>query len=549
MIAQDSPVVMEKGLLPRGKVGRSSNESESGDRNKRLINENINNEEGKLIQLKQKQNNYNDQDYTQDLKSRFGTAFLPFASQLESVDKVKTIRKRRGKNQRKQPTKIALLPNYQTNNKHKSDLFESQKQINAGKITNKIKAIDETANKAINKLEWQGETMNFDQEWPNVDKRKTMRIFHINLNGVTSHNNYLEWEMTMAFLMDMQVDVYGLTEINLDLNNGMIRDTFIQSGKHFDNYMRMATSSSLQKVGNTPFKMGGTVTGTNGCWSGRIISQGSDELGRWSYVKLQTRHGKAVVFITTYLPRKPTKDGGSSTIFRQMEADLFKKNGKIIDPRKALLEDLHKYIELEHSQGNNVFLMGDMNDNLGLNEGQINVFLHSLRMSITYHKRHGENSQLPPTHDRGKTCLDMIACSDHLTDSAIVRAGYAPFYFNFFTDHRGVYVDLDIESVFHSPRPDTTRAIYKRFTTIHVPRCSKYLRKLEELLDLSKIGKQIDELEIKYKEHDKNECAERKKEIITTTKVFFKKVTEFMICAEKWVGPNCIRTVSQIHHN
>ena len=181
--------------------------------------------------------------------------------------------------------------------------------------------------------------------------------------------------------------------------------------------------------------------------------------------------------------------------------------------------------------------MGDMNDNLDLDEGQIKVFLRSLRMTITYNKRHGEHSQLPPTHDRGKTCLDMIACSDHLKDTAIVRAGYAPFYFNFFTDHRGVYVDLDIECVFHSPRPDTTRAIYKRFTTIHVPRCSKYLHKLEELLDGSKIGKQIDELEIKYKEHGKNECIETKEEIIKTTKVLFKKVTEFMICAEKWAGP------------
>ena len=107
--------------------------------------------------------------------------------------------------------------------------------------------------------------MIFDDGWPNTDKRETMRIFLINLNGVTSHNNYLEWEMTIGFLMDMQVDVFGLTEINLDLNNGMVKDKFIQSGKHFDSYLSMATSSSVQKLGDSPFKMGGTVTGTNGC--------------------------------------------------------------------------------------------------------------------------------------------------------------------------------------------------------------------------------------------------------------------------------------------
>ena len=234
---------------------------------------------------------------------------------------------------------------------------------------------------SIEKIDWHGDTMTFDDNWPNMDKRKTMRIFHINLNGVTPHNNFLEWEMTIAFLMDMQVDIFGMTEVNLDLNNGIVKDKFIQSGKHFDNYLRMATSSSLQKVGKTAFKMGGTVTGTNGCWSGRIVSQGSDKLGRWSYTKLQMRHGKTIVFITVYLPRKQSKEGGSSTIYSQMEADLLKKKGKLMDPRQELLNDLHTYIESEIQQENNVFLMGDMNDNLGLEGGQMNTFLQSLKMT------------------------------------------------------------------------------------------------------------------------------------------------------------------------
>ena len=77
----------------------------------------------------------------------------------------------------------------------------------------------------------------------------------MNLNGVTSNNNYLEWEMTIAFLMDMQVDIYGLSEINLDLQNGIVKDKFIQSKTYFEPYIRMTTSSSLQKVGNSPLQV------------------------------------------------------------------------------------------------------------------------------------------------------------------------------------------------------------------------------------------------------------------------------------------------------
>ena len=77
----------------------------------------------------------------------------------------------------------------------------------------------------------------------------------MNLKGVTSNNNYLKWEMTIAFLMDMQVDIYGLSEINLDLQNGIVKDKFIQSRKYFEPYIRMTTSSSLQKVGNSPLQV------------------------------------------------------------------------------------------------------------------------------------------------------------------------------------------------------------------------------------------------------------------------------------------------------
>ena len=364
-----------------------------------------------------------------------------------------------------------------------------------------------------------------------------MRIFHINLNGVTYHNEYLEWEMTIAFLMDMQVDMFGLTEINLDLNNGIVKDNFIQAAKHFDPYLRLSSSSSLQKVGDSPFKMGGTVTGTNGSWSGRINRQGTDRLGRWTYTALQAKYGQEVVIITTYLPGKPSSAGGGTTIYKQMEADLLKAKGKLLDPRKNLLEDLYEYIDKEQKKGNTILLLGDMNDDLGLEGGQVRTFLQSLGMSISYEIRHGIDGPLPSTHDRGSKCLDMISCSDHVPITAIKRAGYAPFYFNFFTDHRGVYIDLDIEMIFHNSRPDTTRQIYKRFTTQHVPKCSRYLKKLEELLEKSKMFHKVDELEKEYQKYNDDKNDENRVRIIERTKGLFTQVTQFMKCAEKHAGP------------
>ena len=386
-------------------------------------------------------------------------------------------------------------------------------------------------------LKWFGDTMTFDECWPNVDERTTLRLFNINLNGVTYQNNLLEWEMTIAFLMDMQVDIFGLTEINLDLNNGVVKDRLIQSSKQFDPYLRLTTSSSLQKVGDTPFKMGGTVTGSNGCWSGRIQKQGSDKLGRWTYMELQARDGRNVIFITVYLPNKPSKEGRGTTIYEQMRSDLLKYTGLLKDPRKEILSDLHKYISLEKNKGNTIFLMGDMNDNLGDSSGQVSSFLKSLGMKMTYQRRHGTDTELPPTHDRGSTCLDLIGCCDHIPSNAIVRAGFAPFYFNFFTDHRGTYVDIDIKLIFNTTRPDTTKQIYKQFTTRHVPKCSKYLQILEEMMENSKVFKKVDKLETEFRLHKENKDKNSKAKTISETKKLFEKVTEMMKCSERKAGP------------
>ena len=479
--------------------------------------------------------------YSDDLRSRFGKAFLPYATMLESVEYNRTKRKRKGKNKKRQLTKITAIPSYKNDTKMRLDLYHKKLASNKKKIKEKTKKIINKEEVKEKTTGWYGDIMTLDDEWPNVEKKKTIRIFHINLNGITYQNNYLEWEMTMAFLVDMQVDIFGLTEVNLDLNNGIVRDNFIQSSKHFDKHARLAVSSSLQEVGKSPFKMGGTVTGTNGCWSGRIIKQGSDTLGRWSYMSLQAKKGKLVTFITIYLPRKPTSEGGGTTIYSQMEADLLHRDKKLGDPRKALLADLHKLLDEEKKRGNMVILMGDVNDDLGLERSQIREFLTSVGMKIPYTIRHGADAELPATHDRGKTCLDLIGCSEQIPDEAIVRTGYAPFYFNFFTDHRGVYLDLDIESIFNSTRPDTTKHIYKRFTTTQVPKCSRYLKKLEELIGKARISQEVEKLENMFKDERENKDDIKKEVLIGRTKLLFQKVTEFMLCAERKSGPSPYR--------
>ena len=354
MIPQGSPVVQEGNNIPT--TGRGGKEIK---------------QPGRLNATRRELNNKEqEEEEINKLRSRFGEAFLPYARQLESVDEERTYKKRMGRRKKIQSQKVNNRIEYK-NDEERINQYQQNRQKNTKNINERMKKTMTNDNANNRQLNWYVDQMTFDEGWPNIDKRDTIRIFHINLNGISHYNDYLKWEMTIGFLMDMQVDIFGLTEINLDMNNGRVRDNFIQYGKHFDQYINMTTSSSKQTVGSSPFKMGGTVTGTNGCWLGRIQQQGSDKLGRWSYMSLQARYGNLITFITVYLPCKPSGNGGGTTIYRQMEADLLFERGELKEPRKELLQDLHAFIDKERQKGNTIFLMGDMNDNLGMETGQV----------------------------------------------------------------------------------------------------------------------------------------------------------------------------------
>ena len=66
--------------------------------------------------------------YSDDLRSRFGKAFLPFATMLESVEYNRTKRKRKGKNKKRQLTKITAIPSYKNDTKMRLDLYHKKSQ-------------------------------------------------------------------------------------------------------------------------------------------------------------------------------------------------------------------------------------------------------------------------------------------------------------------------------------------------------------------------------------------------------------------------------------
>ena len=68
----------------------------------------------------------NGETYSHELRSRFGEAFLPFASKMESIERERIMRKRKGKNKKKQPPRLSTIPMYKKNKENRMNKFEQQ---------------------------------------------------------------------------------------------------------------------------------------------------------------------------------------------------------------------------------------------------------------------------------------------------------------------------------------------------------------------------------------------------------------------------------------
>ena len=341
-----------------------------------------------------------------------------------------------------------------------------------------------------------GDELTTDDSWPNPGDRDYLRIFLINANGVSYYNDYLDWEMNLGFLFDMQVDVFGITEPNLDFAQAKVRYDITNKTRKVDKFMDLNFSASKfnPKSPNkrTPFKMGGTITGVNGGWSGRKQKSGTDRLQRWTWTSLTGQSGKIITFITIYRPCI-TNSEGESTVHMQQLRDLLEEGIEHPDPRKEILSDLEEFITKLHEEQQTVFLMGDMNSDVQ-NDDDIQQFLDNCGLQNVLSTRHGDASIFPPSYDRGIRCIDIMAISKTTPKNAIRKCGILPFYFNFATDHRGFFCDISTEWLFARTKADITRPIMRRFTTSRVPRCNLYLDKLEELMENAQLSIAVENL-------------------------------------------------------
>ena len=394
-----------------------------------------------------------------------------------------------------------------------------------------------------------GDEITIDEQWPEETKAKTLRIVHYNANGIVAENCYMEWETLLHSLQDIQADVFCLNETKIDTRQHRVRNNIQTIGKKIDPNIKLVMESSLQppRVDRSIFKPGGTLLGVKGTWSGRCIplqnDYTKDKLGRWSATHMQGRGGQVLTILSVY--RVCKQETGKNTAYLQQQADLMKSRKRILDPREVICRDLQVILEKLNRDNHKIILCADINDEADkIFANKWNEMLEKTGMRNAHQALHPGNN-LPRTYDQGQRCIDMIAISKNIPNQMIKKSGILPFYTLSASDHRALYIDVDVYQLFDEIIPDVTNHSYRRFHTKNVKKCSTYLKHLDRYFEESRIYKKIMQLKNEINEYLKKE-SERKlsdTQLNTTKQIIAEKLEkldkkrwELMIAAEKKCG-------------
>mmetsp|Transcript_22670 Transcript_22670/g.32458 ORF Transcript_22670/g.32458 Transcript_22670/m.32458 type:complete len:1353 (-) Transcript_22670:2923-6981(-) len=337
--------------------------------------------------------------------------------------------------------------------------------------------LQETA-KRINKEKEMGDF--FGHNLAQIDNLSVFRCILQNPNGINPRLRNLNFQLGLKTCYESCAAVIGLTETNVEWNHYTERENMHQSLKKYWDATSLQVSTSAIRF-QQRYKPGGTLSAIcGGHWVSRIIEKGTDNssLGRWTYQGLQGKKPNKVMPILFYrVCQQQLETAGEKTAWKQQYRILQKLFPKEeIDPRRQGVLDLQNFIARKQSEGWDIILLTDGNENLSKpgswcpmpiqdtphvfckeHDGSLCTLIKTCGL-VDILAMHHPSSQYPATYARGRNRIDGIFVSPRLVASAL-RSGMSPFYSFFVGDHRMLYVDFDANLLFGEATHSIVRSI------------------------------------------------------------------------------------------
>jgi hypothetical protein len=272
-----------------------------------------------------------------------------------------------------------------------------------------------------------------------------MRLLLHNPNKISAQNDFVDFQYICQRMVCHDVDIFGLSETEVDWKQGYPWNRCNQILRDFWPNSRLIGSTS-DIPSKAVVQCGDTCTVVTDKWTGCIESQGSDHrgLGRWSHVRLNGRNGRRVTIVTVCQVCNQSISSAGATTANMQQWNLLRRLGDPdLNPRRSFCTDLEAFLTPLRAAGDELLVMGNLNEHLGANASGMNAVVAKLGLVDTTSYHHGLDGEVS-TYSQSNNRLDHILCTNALAPS-IWRCGILPFNFVISSDHRGVFIDVNVD--------------------------------------------------------------------------------------------------------
>jgi len=363
-----------------------------------------------------------------------------------------------------------------------------------------------------------------DYEWINDLPRKgnNTRLWLQNPNGISTYDNFRTFKGDLEQVRDYEIDFLGLPETKLNKNNKIVCERFktiIES--HLSN-PHMCITNTTGYRNDVQYQPGGVASVAMNKLAGRFAGKGSDKLGRYTWMKFCGKKRTIKVYTFYRVSQTSGQNIGDTTayvqqynILNKIKMNVRKENNqnldedgkkhKIIDPRQQILEDMKKDITNDLLQNVLVILMGDLNEDIF--NSKFNTTMSEMGIVNVLQNQNVLEKKIR-SQNRGRKILDGIWMSAPLMDIHR-QAGLAPFYDLITSDHRGIFLDLDLKNILDAPNIEFTQLRYRRLQSTIPKRAKAYMKELENQWSHRSLHKKIEQLQESHTTMGKEMLAEK----------------------------------------
>jgi endonuclease/exonuclease/phosphatase family metal-dependent hydrolase len=284
-----------------------------------------------------------------------------------------------------------------------------------------------------------------------------LRIWSNNINTLSLSNGLTAFRELCDRLKTHNVDIIALQELNLDTTQFQVRQQILQVLQETFGAVKMVTASTPVTKATTS-KPGGVLLAMVGSCSHRVTTTQRDPFGRWCSATLAGRNQQDVRIYSAYqCVDDDINHTGANTYYAQLWRLFREKTDRYPQPRQRFLKDrLAELITAKHANIS-LIILGDFNETIGTNPNLMASICSSIGLLDAVEHIHPQLENVP-TYIRHRRRLDYGLLSHSLLP-ALTASGLNQFHEISSSDHRALFMDLQLNHIFHPTTPIVSAAL------------------------------------------------------------------------------------------